>query len=126
MIFNSLTFVVFFVVVLAMYYLPISWNSKKVNLLVASYVFYGAWNPPFLRLLWITTIIDWFAAKGMDAFPGRPARRALLILSLVSNLGLLGFFKYGSFLLANFEAGLRALGVAYRPPEFNIILPVGI
>lgn len=126
MIFNSLTFVVFFVVVLGMYYLPISWRAKKLNLLVASYIFYGAWNPPFLLLLWITTIIDWFAAKGMDAFPGMRARRAFLVLSLVANLGLLGFFKYGDFLSASFGAALGALGVGYRPPRLDIILPIGI
>ena len=62
MVFNSLTFVVFFAIVLAMHSLPISWTAKKINLLVASYIFYAAWNPPFIVLLWISTVVDWWAA----------------------------------------------------------------
>ena len=62
MVFNSLTFVVFFAVVLALHtYLPIRWTGKKVVLLLASYAFYSAWNPPFVILLWISTVIDWYA-----------------------------------------------------------------
>ena len=55
MLFNSLTFVVFFAVVLALYRLLPTWPAKKVLLLVASYVFYGAWNPPFILLLLFST-----------------------------------------------------------------------
>ena len=68
MVFNSLTFLVFFAVLLALHYLPfLSWKAKKVNLLVASYVFYAAWNPPFILLLWASTIVDWFIARGIYA-----------------------------------------------------------
>ena len=51
MLFNSLTFVVYFAVVLVAYNLPIAWRTKKVNLLIASYIFYAAWSPPFVILL---------------------------------------------------------------------------
>ena len=64
LVFNSLTFVVFFAVVFVLHRMPFSWTAKKVNLLVASYVFYAAWNPPFIVLLWVSTIVDWFIARG--------------------------------------------------------------
>ncbi|MBV8973709.1 MAG: hypothetical protein JOY74_01195, partial [Sinobacteraceae bacterium] len=65
MVFNSLTFVVFFACVLALQALPLSWTTKKINLLIASYLFYAAWNPPFVILLWISTVVDWYAAQGL-------------------------------------------------------------
>ena len=58
MLFNSLTFVVFFLVVLAAYWTIRSWEARKNLLLVASYLFYGAWNPPFAALLFATTALD--------------------------------------------------------------------
>jgi len=63
--FNSLTFVVFFAAVLLLHNLPFSWRAKKFNLLWASYIFYGAWNPPFVLVLIATTLIDWLAAKAI-------------------------------------------------------------
>ena len=65
MVFNSLTFVVFFACVLALHALPLPWTAKKINLLIASYLFYAAWNPPFVILLWVSTVIDWYAAQGL-------------------------------------------------------------
>jgi alginate O-acetyltransferase complex protein AlgI len=127
-VFNSLTFLVFFALVLALHRLPLPWTAKKVNLLVASYVFYAAWNPPFVVLLWISTLVDWYIARGIYAArdKGRAHRRAWLLISLGANLGFLGFFKYGEFLLANWQALMSSLGFEYVPPAWNIILPVGI
>jgi pimeloyl-ACP methyl ester carboxylesterase len=66
MIFNSLIFVVFFAIVLTLHAMPSPWRAKKVNLLIASYIFfYAAWNPPFVILLWLSTVVDWFAARGL-------------------------------------------------------------
>ncbi len=126
MLFNSLTFVVFFAIVLALHNAPFSWRVKKMNLLIASYIFYGAWNPPFVILLLISTAIDWQAARWIHASTSETRRRMFLVLSLAANLGFLGFFKYGEFLLENFTALMASVGVAYQPPEWNIILPVGI
>ncbi len=126
MIFNSLTFIAFFAVVLLLHNLPFPWRVKKFNLLVASYIFYGAWNPPFVALLWISTVLDWHCGKHLYG-ERRPAwRRFWLGLSLVGNLGMLGFFKYGEFLLENWTALMAKLGVQYVPPEWDIVLPVGI
>jgi alginate O-acetyltransferase complex protein AlgI len=126
MVFNSLTFLVFFAVVLAAHSLPISWRMKKANLLVASYLFYAGWNPPFALLLAWSTVVDWLVAKRLQVTERPAARRALIVASLVVNLGLLGFFKYGDFLLQNTVALLASLGIAYHPPEWSIVLPVGI
>lgn len=126
MLFNSLTFVVFFVLVLALHHAPLGWTTKKANLLIASYLFYAAWNPPFVILLWISTFIDWHVAKRLFVEDVKTRRRLLLAISVVVNLGLLGYFKYGAFLLENFIAIAAAAGIEYQPPEWNIILPVGI
>src|SRR5687768_2083583 len=102
MVFNSYTFIVFFIVVLILHYLSFSWKVKKINLLVASYLFYAVWNPPFVILLWISTIIDYVVGKKLYDEENKYRRKALLITSLVANLGMLAFFKYGNFLLDNF------------------------
>ncbi|HNT89962.1 MAG TPA: MBOAT family O-acyltransferase, partial [Candidatus Hydrogenedentes bacterium] len=99
---------------------------KKFNLLIASYVFYAAWNPPFVILLWISTVVDWFAAKGIARRQSATAKRLWVLVSLLCNLGLLGFFKYGGFLLDNFVLLTNAVGVDFHPARPSIVLPVGI
>lgn len=126
MLFNSLTFIAFFAVLLVVYYGLRSWRWQKILLLVASYVFYAAWNPPFVILLWISTAIDWFAAGRLHAEERRGHRIALLWLSLGANLGLLGFFKYGGFVLENFQNVVGFYGMNYQAAKPDIILPVGI
>jgi alginate O-acetyltransferase complex protein AlgI len=124
--FNSLTFLFFFSIVLALHRLAPTWPSRKAVLLVGSYLFYAAWNPPYVLILLFSTTLDWWLARFVDRSTDPRRRRALLILSLGANLGLLGFFKYGGFLLANTSRILAALGIAYQPPAWDIVLPVGI
>jgi len=126
LLFNSLTFVAFFVIVLALHNAPLPWKVKKTNLLLASYIFYAAWNPPFVLLLWLSTIVDWWVAKGIYATEEKSRRRALVGVSIAVNLGLLGYFKYGGFLLENWQALMTAIGVTWTAPGWNIVLPVGI
>lgn len=126
MIFNSLSFIVFFAIILFLHNLPFSWRAKKFNLLVASYLFYGAWNPPFVLILWLSTVVDWFVAKGIDSQKSRRGKFLLLLVSLIVNLGMLAFFKYGGFVLENFVQLVNSLGIAYSPALPSIILPVGI
>lgn len=126
LVFNSLTFIAFFVIVIALHSLPLAWRVKKFNLLIASYLFYAAWNPPFVILIWISTLIDWTVASRIPEARSVTRRRLLLAASLVTNLGLLGFFKYGNFLLENFIGVMDTFGIAFNPPPMNIILPVGI
>src|SRR5205807_4327603 len=89
MVFNSLTFIVFFACVLALHSLPFSWTTKKINLAVASYLFYAAWNPPFVILLWVSTVVDWYAAQGLVKARRPAARHAWMLLSVSANLGML-------------------------------------
>jgi alginate O-acetyltransferase complex protein AlgI len=124
--FNSLTFLVFFAIVLAIHYSPAPWTFKKVSLLLASYLFYAAWSPPFVILLLLSTLIDWWVAGWLYTTERRRQRILLLLISVSANLGLLGYFKYGEFLMENFQVLMRAIGVEYQPVAWGIILPVGI
>lgn len=126
MLFNSLTFIVFFVCIVAAFWTMRSWGAKKNLLLGASYVFYGAWNPPFALLLLFSTAVDWVAGNRMAGEERTGHRRFWLGVSLLANLGLLGFFKYGNFLVENMEWFLVQAGIHYRAPKLDIILPVGI
>ncbi len=117
----------FFGVVLAVYYgVPMTWRGKKWFILLASYVFYAAWNPPFVLLLMASTVIDWVVANRMAAVQNPHGRRVLLLVSLVFNLGVLAFFKYGNFLAENFAALMASIGFNWHPPAWSIILPIGI
>jgi alginate O-acetyltransferase complex protein AlgI len=126
MLFNSLTFVVFFILVLGGYWTIRSWNARKNLLLVASYVFYGAWNPPFALLLFATSALDFYLGARIAEATGPVSRRAWVTASVTVNLSMLGFFKYGNFLLANFEWLLARGGIAYHPPRLDVFLPIGI
>ncbi len=126
MVFNSYTFIVFFAVMLFLHNLPLPWKVKKINLLIASYLFYAAWNPPFILLLWLATIVDYFVGRRLFTEPNKHKRKVLLVISLIGNLGMLVFFKYGTFLLENFTTLVNAMGMNYQPAKPNIILPAGI
>jgi alginate O-acetyltransferase complex protein AlgI len=126
MLFNSYTFLVFFAVVLILHNLPFSWKTKKINLLLASYVFYAAWNPPFILLLWLSTLVDFFVGRALYTQENKHKKKLLLVISLIGNLGMLCYFKYGGFILENFTHLVNALGVNFHPAKPNIILPAGI
>ena len=126
MIFNSITFIVFFAVFLGLWTLPFGWTTRRIMLLVGSYIFYASWSPPFVALLWLSTFIDFFMARWIASEERAGPRRVALIISLAANLGMLGFFKYGGFIEANFEGLAHLVGIAYHPPRWSIVLPLGI
>jgi alginate O-acetyltransferase complex protein AlgI len=126
MLFNSYTFLVFFIIVLVLHNLPFSWKTKKINLLIASYIFYAAWNPPFILLLWLSTLVDFFVGRALYTQENKHKKKVLLVISLIGNLGMLCFFKYGGFILENFTHLVNAIGFNYHPAKPNIILPAGI
>ena len=96
---------------------------RKFILLISSYIFYSAWNPPFVILLWISTVLDWTAAKRIYASSKKKYKISWLLFSLSVNLGLLIFFKYGNFILENINFISPQL---YNFQSYSIILPVGI
>ena len=123
MIFHSLDFVVFFVVVTAVYW-RLGHRGQNLLLLVASYFFYGYVHPWFLILIGSSTLIDYCAARGMDARP--QWRQQFLWMSVITNFGMLGFFKYFNFFVDNVHAALLSVGWSVDPPILRILLPVGI
>jgi D-alanyl-lipoteichoic acid acyltransferase DltB (MBOAT superfamily) len=126
MVFNSYTFFIFFAVVMALHYSSLNWQAKKINLLIASYIFYAAWHPPFVILLMICTLADWFAGKGIATSGTTGTRRLFLGIALCVNLGMLAFFKYANFLMDNFIWLLSLVSIQYQPLKLDIVLPLGI
>ncbi|HXP86854.1 MAG TPA: MBOAT family O-acyltransferase [Bryobacteraceae bacterium] len=122
MLFNTARFFLFFAVVLALHYASPK-PLRKWILLAASYFFYMSWNPKFVLLLLTLTAIDYTSGLWIERCR-EPARKKLfLVLSLVANLGFLGFFKYYNFLAAMIAELFRL------PPQsfaLAIILPLGI
>ena len=126
MLFNSWTFAVFFAVVLPLYY-ALDWRRQNIMLLLASYLFYGWWDWRFLLLLMLSTVVDYFVAKGMNPTANPRARRRLLILSVGLNLCYLGFFKYFNFFSESLSHALELFGVRHLDYfTIEVLLPVGI
>ena len=125
MAFNSLTFVLFFLAVMGLYYATSNWGTRKGILLISSYLFYASWNPIFIILLWLSTVVDWIAAKKISCSE-KVSKRLWLLLSLSTNLGILAYFKYGHFILDNFVLFVQQFGILYAPPSMSIVLPMGI
>ncbi|NNE06971.1 MAG: MBOAT family protein, partial [Gemmatimonadetes bacterium] len=124
MLFNSSIFAVFLAVLLPLYALLRASAHRKVLLLVASYLFYANWDWRYLSLLLISTAVDYHAGRRLARTDAPGARRAWLLASLVTNLGFLGVFKYGNFIIDLAAPLWTALGV--EPIRFPGSIPVGI
>ncbi len=123
MLFHTWTFIIFFAIVYPGHLILRHTRLRLPWLLVASYVFYGWWNPLYLGLIVYSTAIDYFAVARM----ARSHRRRLwLALSVVNNLALLGLFKYAGFVTETLNAAVAALGSTYQLPAPDLLLPVGI
>jgi D-alanyl-lipoteichoic acid acyltransferase DltB (MBOAT superfamily) len=124
--FNSIAFVLFFpAVVLLFFATPHRW--RWALLLAASYLFYGWWRAEYLLLLMATTLVDWAAALRMDGARTQGRRKAWLLVSLASNLAMLGYFKYAGFLAGTLQSLASPLGIVLQDsPAFHPLLPVGI
>ena len=101
-------------------------NLKNPLLLVSSYFFYGYWDWRFTSLLAISTLVDFFIGKKLHLTNDKKKRKALLLISMLVNLGILGFFKYFGFFVESFEAISSSFGIQLDYLHLNIILPVGI
>jgi alginate O-acetyltransferase complex protein AlgI len=120
--FNSLEFGVFLAVVFALAAL-FKGRRRNVLLLLASYFFYGSWNPPFLLLLWFSTLLDFVCGGRIGKTDRRGVRTAYLMASIVGNLGILFYFKYGNFFLDNIAF---ISGIDPEPFYLKVVIPLGI
>jgi len=128
MLFNSIDFAVFLPIVFFLYWFVVNRDLKRQNLLVvvASYVFYGWWDWRFLFLIVFSTLVDFRVGLGLETQEEPKRRKLLLLCSILVNLGLLGFFKYYNFFLANFIDAFSFFGREICASSLSIVLPVGI
>jgi alginate O-acetyltransferase complex protein AlgI len=125
MLFNSLVFVGFITVVFLIY--PrLRFRQQNLFLLFASYFFYGYWDWRFTSLLLISTVVDFFVGRNVYLSSDHKKRKLLLIISIATNLGILGFFKYFNFFVDSAGIFLATFGLDPHAPVLRIILPVGI
>ncbi|MCE5272083.1 MBOAT family protein [bacterium] len=125
MLFNSLQFVFFFPLVLLFYFnLPVRW--RNYFLLAASYYFYMCWKAEYIILIVISTLIDYYAGLAMSRTEDPAKRWKYLLLSMLSNLGLLFSFKYFNFFNESARAVFQHYNLFYDVPVFKLLLPVGI
>ncbi len=125
MLFNSVSFLVFLSVVLAIYHC-LSHRAQNYFLLVASYAFYGWWDYRYLALVWAITIIAFYVGAHIQANDNPVRRRIFLLAGLVPILAILGFFKYYNFFVSSFSRVAVSLGFSPSVTVLQIILPVGI
>ncbi len=125
MLFNSLEFPLFFVAVVVLCAL-VPQRGRWGLLLVASYLFYAAWEPGYLALIVASTLVDYAAGRAMGAHAERAGRRPWLLVSLAANLGLLFTFKYYDFFRLSLTGLAEAFDVSVHPPALDLLLPVGI
>ncbi|RKS50610.1 D-alanyl-lipoteichoic acid acyltransferase DltB (MBOAT superfamily) [Gillisia mitskevichiae] len=128
MLFNSLDFTVFLPIVFVLYWFVVNKNLKHQNILIAfaSYVFYGWWDWRFLALILFSTLVDYVIGVSLGREHNLYKRKILLWVSVLVNLGFLGFFKYYNFFLDNFKSAFTFFGSEINANSLNIILPVGI
>ncbi len=122
MLFNSISFLLFFPIVIAIYFCITS-KYRWVLLLAASYFFYGSWKVEYLGLIILSTLIDYQAAIQIDRHERRPSKKYWLIISLVANLGMLMVFKYLGFFSETINA---ILSESMQFKVYQMLLPVGI
>ncbi|HYT76668.1 MAG TPA: MBOAT family O-acyltransferase [Vicinamibacterales bacterium] len=133
MVFNSLQFLWFFLIVYGVYrilpaVLPAHRAHRSQNwlLLIASYYFYAAWDYRFVTLLAASTIVDYTCGRVLGRMTDRRRRRAVMWVSIGFNLAMLGFFKYFNFFAANLQALFGALGWQVDFVTLRVLLPIGI
>ena len=121
MLFNSFQYWVFFLIVAALFY-SVPFRFGKILLLLASYVFYMWWDPRFIVLILTSTVVDYYLGIFLETATGR-RKKLLLVVSLVVNLGILGFFKYYDFFAGSLASLLR---IPQSSVVLQIVLPIGV
>jgi alginate O-acetyltransferase complex protein AlgI len=128
MLFNSIDFAIFLPIVFFLYWFIAKGNTKNQNILilVSSYIFYGWWDWRFLFLIFFSSVLDFFIGIALENNDQAKIRKGLVWLSILVNLGFLGFFKYFNFFIENFNTAFSFFGNNISNSSLNIILPVGI
>ena len=125
MLFNSFEFLVFFPVVTVLYFL-LPGKYRWLHLLIASCVFYAAFIPAYLLILFLTIVIDYYAGLMISKSEGK-RRKSFLALSIVANVLVLAVFKYYNFFIDNVNGLLELVHIHATPlPFLDIILPIGL
>jgi len=125
MIFNSITFLVFISIFIPIYFY-LKGKLRLLFVLASSYLFYGWWDWRFLSLIVISTLIDYTVGLKLDTESDPIKRKTLLLISIVANLGILGFFKYFNFFADSLVILLNAFNIQLSYTTLHIVLPVGI
>ncbi len=125
MLFNTWTYAAFLPVVFVLHWL-IPDRFRNRLLLVASYIFYGAWDYRFLGLLFLSTLVDFVVGRTLATTQDGALRKRMLSVSLIVNLGILGVFKYFDFFVSSAADVLAVLGLSPNVTSLGIVLPVGI
>lgn len=127
MLFNSIEYLIFLPIVFILYWLLKSnYKNQNILLLIASYVFYGWWDYRFLSLIIFSSFLDYYVGQKIAAAQIKKNKKRWLLVSLCSNLGLLGVFKYYNFFADSFASTMSSIGWQVNDLTLNIILPVGI
>jgi alginate O-acetyltransferase complex protein AlgI len=124
MIFNSIEFVIFFIVVTALFY-AIKHKYRWALLLIASCYFYMFFKPIYILILFLTIVIDYFAAIYIDKHKGSK-RKLFLVLSIIANVGVLAIFKYYNFFIENVNGLLSVTNSDMKFSYLDILLPIGL
>lgn len=127
MIFNSLTFIIFLILVVSAFWL-LPQKYKMWMLLIASCVFYGFWRWEYLSVMFISALTDYFTAIQIEKTPisNSKKRKQLLAITLSVNLGLLIYFKYLFFFTENVNSLFNFCGLNLNLPLYKVLLPFGI
>jgi alginate O-acetyltransferase complex protein AlgI len=127
MLFNSVIFLfVFLPITYTVFWTLRSTRPRYIWLTVTGYVFYGYWDARFCILMAFSTLVSYLAGLGFLRWTDPRQRKLCLVVPIVVDLALLGFFKYTNFALETAQASLNFLGVQASLPHLNIILPIGI
>lgn len=127
MIFTSVDFFYFVIIVMPAYFLTVKFkNVNNLIILVASYTFYGWLEWRLVFLLLASSLIDFICGLRVQSVSGGSARHQWVVVSVISNLSILGFFKYANFFIGTVASSLSAIGIDHSYVVLNVILPAGI
>lgn len=128
MIFNSYIFLFIFLPITfaGFWLLQKKRNARYVWLVIMGYIFYGYWNYKFTFLMLASTLVSFFTALYISKAAVKNKKKLALLIALVADLSLLGFFKYFNFLTATFQKIFDSANLGVELPLIHVILPIGI